>query len=33
VASYLDRHPDYDDIVDPVTHETEQVVRKAVPTG
>jgi uncharacterized protein len=33
VASYLDKHHDLDDIVDPVTDETEQFVRNAVHTG
>ena len=33
VASYLVKHRDFDDIVDPVTGETEQFVRAAVHTG
>jgi predicted GNAT family acetyltransferase len=33
VASYLDKHRDLDDIVDPVTDETEQFLRKTVHTG
>lgn len=33
VASCLDKHRDYDDIVDPVTDETEQFLRAAVHTG
>jgi hypothetical protein len=33
VASYLDKHRDLDDIVDPVTDVTEQLLRKAVHTG
>ena len=33
VASYLDKHHDFDDIVDPVTGETEQFLREAVHTG
>ncbi len=33
VASYLDKHHDFDDIVDPVTGDTEQFFREAVHTG
>ena len=33
VASYLDKHRDFDDIVDPVTCETEQFLRAAVHPG
>ena len=33
VASYLDKHHDFDDIVDPVTGETDRVLRTAVHTG
>ena len=33
VANYLDKHPDFGDIVDPATDDTEQFVRAAVRPG
>jgi len=33
VAGYLDKHRDFDDIVDPITDETQQFLRDAVRTG
>ena len=33
VANYLDKHSDFDDIVDPATDDTEQFVRAAVRPG
>ncbi|HTY27863.1 MAG TPA: N-acetyltransferase [Mycobacterium sp.] len=33
VAGYLDKHHEFDDIVDPVADETEQFVREAIQPG
>ena len=33
VANYLDKHPDFGDIVDPASDDTEQFVRAAVRPG
>lgn len=33
VAGYLDKHHEFDDIVDPVTEDTERLLRNAVQTG